>query len=130
MNVNRSFVSRKRLLIAATIFLALCCFVYITRGFYFLVIRDHFGGDLVARWREQRYIYQGLYPYDIQEGSPFIDPAIGPIKSGFYPPWAFLSGFLLFPPVPLPVLRWYHAVLNLVALGSFRLSSWSTLWGA
>lgn len=95
--------------------LSILCFLYLIKGFYELTINAS-ASDLYARWKEQRYIYYGLYPYDITNGSPLIDSQLGAVTSGGYPAWAFFSGFIFFPPIPFELTRWYHALLNAISL--------------
>jgi Glycosyltransferase family 87 len=89
---------------------------YFIKGFYHLTLDKKGAIDLVFRWKEQQYIYRGLYPYDVRGGSPNIDPAIGAVESGGYPPWAFFTGFIFVPGVSLNLARYYFAALNLVSL--------------
>ncbi|WP_193880566.1 glycosyltransferase family 87 protein [Coleofasciculus sp. LEGE 07092] len=89
---------------------------YLTQGFYSLTIAENGANDLLARWQEQQYIYRGIYPYAARAGSPDIVPAIGAIKSGGYPPWAFFSGFFFLPPLNWQLTRFYHGILNLISL--------------
>jgi Glycosyltransferase family 87 len=89
---------------------------YIIKGFYHLTIDRQGAIDLLYRWKEQQYIYRGLYPYDIREGSLKIDPQIGAIESGGYPPWAFFTGFFFVPGFSLELTRFYFAILNAIAL--------------
>ena len=105
-----------KIIFGLSLILSLLCFAYLIRGFYYLIIDKIGAGDLHSRWQEQQYIYRGLYPYDIKKGSLFIDPTIGPITSGGYPPWAFFSGFIFFPLISFELTRWYHALLNTISL--------------
>ncbi|MEA5620703.1 glycosyltransferase 87 family protein [Cronbergia sp. UHCC 0137] len=95
---------------------SLLCIFYLTRGFYYLIVDEIGAKDLYSRWIEQQYIYRGLYSYDITEGSPLVDPQLGPVRSGGYPPWAFFSGFIFFPPISWELTRWYHGLLNTISL--------------
>lgn len=95
--------------------LSIFCFLYLIIGFYKLIINAQ-STDLYTRWKEQRYIYYGLYPYDITNGSPLIDPQLGAVTSGGYPAWAFFSGFIFFPPIPFELTLWYHVLLNAISL--------------
>lgn len=117
----------ENILFLITIFLILLSLVYFLKGFYNLTLDKKGAQDLFERWKEQQYIYQGQYPYDVGETIQ-IDPKIGFIHSGGYPPWAFFTGFLLVPPIPWDLTRIYYALLNFVslvilALFSFRLGS-------
>ncbi|MEA5577801.1 glycosyltransferase 87 family protein [Anabaena sp. UHCC 0451] len=106
-----------KIIFCLSLVLTLLCLVYFTRGYYYLVLDKHLGaGDLYSRWKEQQYIYRGLYPYDITKNSPFIDPQLGRVMSGGYPPWAFFSGLIFFPPISFELTRWYHALLNTISL--------------
>ncbi|MEA5583200.1 glycosyltransferase 87 family protein [Nodularia harveyana UHCC-0300] len=110
-------VTSQKIIFWLSIILTLLCLVYFIRGYYYLIVDKQLGaGDLYSRWKEQQYIYRGLYPYDITEGSPFIDSQLGPVMSGGYPPWAFFSGLIFFPPISFEVTRWYHAFLNSISL--------------
>jgi hypothetical protein len=90
--------------------------VYLSKGFYNLVIDPKEADDLFLRWQEQQYIYRGLYPYDVKAGSSYVDPDIGAVTSGGYPPWSFFTGFLFFPNISWELTRWYHVFLNIIAL--------------
>lgn len=46
-----------------------------------------------------------------------INAELGRIRSGGYPPWAFLTGFFMFPPISSTLTRFYHVFLNLISLG-------------
>ncbi|MBD2279240.1 MAG: DUF2029 domain-containing protein [Dolichospermum sp. DEX189] len=105
-----------KIIFGLSIVLTILCFAYFSRGFYYLIIDESGAGDLHSRWQEQQYIYRGLYPYDITKNSPLIDPRIGAITSGGYPPWAFFSGFIFFPPISFDLTRWYHGFLNTISL--------------
>lgn len=97
----------------ALFFLAL---VYLVKGFYTLAFDSSREGarDLLERWKEQQYIYRGIYPYDMNPAE--IDPQLGKLRSGGYPPWAFFTGFWIFPPIDWTLTRFYHAFLNLLSL--------------
>jgi hypothetical protein len=105
-----------KIIFGLSIVLTILCFAYFSRGFYYLIIDESGAGDLHSRWQEQQYIYRGLYPYDITKNSPLIDPRIGAITSGGYPPWAFFSGLIFFPPISFDLTRWYHGFLNTISL--------------
>jgi hypothetical protein len=105
-----------KIIFALSTVLTILCFTYFIKGFYYLLIDEIGAKDLYSRWQEQQYIYRGLYPYDIITGSPLIDPKIGAITSGGYPPWAFFSGFIFLPPIPWELTRWYHGFLNTISL--------------
>ena len=59
---------------------------------------------------------EGLYPYDVTKDSPNIIPEIGAINSGGYPPWAFFTGFIFFPPISWQLTRFYHLLLNILSI--------------
>jgi len=107
---------KEKVLFFLSILLILLSLAYFIKGFYHLTLDKKGAIDLVFRWKEQQYIYRGLYPYDIRIGSPNIDPAIGAIESGGYPPWAFFTGFIFVPGIPLNLARYYFAALNLISL--------------
>lgn len=104
------------ILLILTVFLFSLCLAYLCKGFYTLVFdSSSLGGrDLLERWKEQQYIYSRIYPYRV---SPkMIDPQLGKIRSGGYPPWSFFTGFLVFPPISWTATRFYHAFLNILSL--------------
>jgi len=71
--LKRLGLERENIILILSIVLSLVCLIYLTRGFYHLLIDDKIGPeDLFARWKEQQYIYRGLYPYDVRPGSPLI----------------------------------------------------------
>ena len=109
-------LTQEKLWFGLAIVLLLLSLVYLLKGFYHLTLDKKGAIDLVYRWKEQQYIYQGLYPYDLRKGSPNIDPSIGDIRSGGYPPWAFFTGFFLIPGLSLNFTRFYFAILNLISL--------------
>ena len=106
----------ERIFLLISILLILLSLAYLIRGFYYLTIADNGAVDLFARWQEQQYIYRGIYPYDVRVGSPYVDPEIGAIQSGGYPPWAFFTGFIFLPPISWQLTRLYHAFLNFFSL--------------
>lgn len=95
----------------------LLSFAYLTKGFYTLIFDYSKEGarDLLERWREQQYIYNRIYPYGMNWKQ--IIPEIGVIHSGGYPPWAFFTGFFIFPPLSWTLTRYYQGLLNLLSLG-------------
>ena len=84
------------------------------------------GVDLHRRWLEHRYFWQRQNPYDVlgtslgleSEGSrdASINPEIGPLVDGAYPPWSFTTGVVLVPPISWQAVRIYFSFLNLIAL--------------
>lgn len=108
--------------------LGLLAIAYFAKGFYYLALDPTGAKDLFLRWVEQQYIYRGYYPYDITSASPFIDPQVGAVTSGGYFPWSFFTGFFLVPPLPFPLIRLYHVLLNLgsvfiLGIFAYRLGS-------
>jgi len=99
-----------------TIMLLILSLAYLFKGFYTLGIDQNpvAARDLFERWKEQQYIYLGIYPYQMTAYE--INPILGKINSGGYPPWAFFTGFLMFPNIPWPLTRFYHVFLNLISL--------------
>ncbi|MTJ49317.1 hypothetical protein [Dolichospermum sp. UHCC 0259] len=59
----------EKIIFCLSIILSVICFVYLTKGYYYLIIDKQGAWDLHSRWQEQQYIYRGLYPYDITKGS-------------------------------------------------------------
>ncbi len=116
MKSKLSAFKQERVILFVSILLISISLIYLATGFYDLVIVKDLAVDLVSRWKEQQYIYQGVYPYDAMKGSPNIIPEIGVINSGGYFPWSFFTGFVFFPPIPLQLTRLYHALLNLVSI--------------
>ncbi len=112
MKQLKAFSQRKRILSIICILLILLGLIYLSAGFYDLLINQDKAFDLLLRWKEQQYIYQGVYPYDAMKGSPNIIPEIGVIDSGGYPPWSFFTAFIFFPPISWELTRIYHALLN------------------
>ena len=116
MKLRKSVFKRERILFIISILLIFVSFIYFALGFYDLLITKDRAFDLFSRWQEQQYIYRGLYPYDAMKGSPNIIPEIGVIDSGGYPPWAFFTGFVFFPPISWELTRFYHLILNIVSI--------------
>jgi hypothetical protein len=117
MKANTFKAKSDIILFFIAIFLILLSLSYFTKGFYNLIFDNNNGArDLLERWKEQHYIYHGFYPYDIREDSPNINPEIGPIDSGGYPPWAFFTGFLFIPRISWQTTRLYFALLNLISV--------------
>lgn len=124
IGINHQKKINHYLILILTIVLLLLASIYLIKGFYTLTLVDlkqDGAKDLFSRWQEQQYIYQGLYPYDINKDSPNLDPNIGPITSGGYLPWSFFTGFFLIPKISWPAIRIYHAFLNFIALGVISL---------
>lgn len=96
--------------------LFLIAFAYLVKGFYHLMLDPNNPVDLVLRWKEQQYIYRGVYSYDVTIDSPNFDPRIGEIASGGYPPWAFFTGLIFIPAISLKATRFYFAILNLISI--------------
>lgn len=106
----------KQIILLLTLIVGLLGLSYLVRGFYVLTLHDLGGKDLYSRWQEQLYIYRGVFPYSAIEGSPLVEPDLGPIRSSGYLPWSFFAGFVLLPPISFEMLRWYHALLNFISL--------------
>jgi hypothetical protein len=105
------------ILLLVTLLLMVLSVAYLAKGFYNLAIAHREGAkDLFERWQEQQYIYRGIYPYDAVEGSALVDPAIGPVRSGGYLPWSFLTGVFFITKISWPATRLYHVLLNFIAL--------------
>jgi hypothetical protein len=106
-------------LIVLILTLSLCflSLAYLFKGFYTLAIDQNpdAARDLFERWKEQQYIYLGIYPYNMSLSE--IYPSLGKVTSGGYPPWAFFTGLFIFPNIASTTTRFYHVFLNLVSLG-------------
>ena len=119
------WANQDKILFILSIILLAVSFIYFVKGFHSLVLQNsNSAQDLFSRWQEQSYIYQGHYPYDINRKSPDVDPAIGPVTSGGYPPWAFFTNFILIPRISWQSTRWYFALLNLISLGIVAIFSY------
>ncbi|MGJ5628764.1 glycosyltransferase 87 family protein [Nostoc sp. CALU 1950] len=116
MKPSHNFFNGRNIILFVSTILSLLCLAYFTKGFYHLIFDPTGAKDLHSRWQEQQYIYRGLYPYDMRKDSPQIIAELGPIISGGYPPWAFFTGFVVFPPISWELTRWYHAFLNIISL--------------
>jgi hypothetical protein len=119
MFLNKALILGKKqpILSILTLIFALIALAYLTKGFYTLAFDGSPSGarDLLERWKEQQYIYLGIYPYRMNPAD--INPELGRIRSGGYPPWAFFTGFLMFPPISWTLTRFYQVFLNLISLG-------------
>jgi hypothetical protein len=125
MKANLAQEKLDKFLLFIAIFLILLSLAYFGKGFYNLIFDQGDGArDLLERWQEQQYICRGFYPYNITENSPYIDPQIGVIRSGGYPPWAFFTGFFLVPCISWGATRVYFALLNLIAIAILAVFSY------
>ncbi|WP_260441952.1 glycosyltransferase 87 family protein [Microcystis aeruginosa] len=119
MFLNKAIIfwKKKPILSILTLIFAWLAFAYLAKGFYTLAFDSSPSGarDLLERWQEQQYIYLGIYPYRMNPAD--INAELGRIRSGGYPPWAFLTGFFMFPPISSTLTRFYHVFLNLISLG-------------
>ncbi|MGB6302059.1 MAG: glycosyltransferase family 87 protein [Rivularia sp. (in: cyanobacteria)] len=116
MKLKKTIFKRDNILLLSSIILIILTLSYFSTGFYDLTINQNTAVDLFSRWQEQQYIYRGLYPYDAMKGSPNVIPEIGTINSGGYPPWAFFTGFIFFPPISWELTRFYHLILNVLSI--------------
>jgi Glycosyltransferase family 87 len=106
--------------------LGLGAMLYQMRG-YSLFFAPSGAVDLKQRWIEQQYVFRGQNPYDVTyhvfgvgqkpwgQRDAAVDEQIGVPDSGGYPPWAFVSGALLF------AGDWPTARLLYAALAAFAL---------
>lgn len=117
LNKAMIFAKKQPILSILTLIFAWLAFAYLAKGFYTLAFDSSPSGarDLLERWQEQQYIYLGIYPYRMNPAD--INAELGRIRSGGYPPWAFLTGFFMFPPISSTLTRFYHVFLNLISLG-------------
>jgi len=117
LNKAMIFAKKQPILSILTLIFAWLSVAYLAKGFYTLAFDSSPSGarDLLERWQEQQYIYLGIYPYRMNPAD--INAELGKIRSGGYPPWAFLTGFFMFPPIYSTLTRFYHVFLNLISLG-------------
>lgn len=117
LNKAMIFAKKQPILSILTLIFAWLAVAYLAKGFYTLAFDSSPSGarDLLERWQEQQYIYLGIYPYRMNPAD--INAELGKIRSGGYPPWAFLTGFFMFPPIYSTLTRFYHVFLNLISLG-------------
>jgi hypothetical protein len=94
---------------------------YQTYGLYCLVVdmTTAFPMDLRVRWNEQRHLYSMV---GVEVPDP--GPAASPMARGVmghrlvsYPPWTYTTNVLFFPPIEWQAVRYYHALLNVLAMG-------------
>jgi hypothetical protein len=111
-------VNFDKLLFILSVVLFVIAAIYLTKGFYILLLSSDQVNpqDLFTRWQEQQYIYHQQYPYYARVGSKNIIPEIGPIISGGYFPWSFFTGFFLVPNISWPLVRIYYTFLNIICL--------------
>lgn len=117
--INVPQPTKKRVLWICSFLLIGLSIVYLGKGFYdaLFVYNDEAVKDLWARWLEQQYIYQGQYPYYARPTKPInVIEELGPVISGGYPPWAFLTGFLFVPNFSWQATRYYYVFLNIISL--------------
>jgi hypothetical protein len=73
------------------------------------------GTDFFFRWQEIQYVFRGIDPRDVVQGVAPVDGAVG--RPQFtYPPWSYVLGSVLVPPVPAAVALPWFAVLNFAGL--------------
>jgi hypothetical protein len=111
------FHKKQTILLILSFILFFMGLAYLAKGFYLLA----FDGsperpiDLLARWTEQQYIYLKTYPYYMDSAA--IDPRLGRVESGGYPPWAFFTGFFIFPNISWTLTRFHQLLLNILSIG-------------
>ncbi|WP_245602863.1 hypothetical protein [Gloeothece verrucosa] len=112
-----SLGKKQPILLILTLLLTFLAITYLSKGFYNLAFDGSPRGarDLLERWKEQQYIYLNTYPYGMDRAD--INPILGRIRSGGYPPWAFFTGFFVFPNISWGLIRAYHVLLNFLFLG-------------
>jgi hypothetical protein len=126
-------------LFVACIILLLAGLAGVGSGFHRMVFAQGFGSDLHKRWREQSCIRMGINPFALYktpgeaiipspevttESAPVVPPRA--MHPGGYPPWSYLTGFLLVPPIAFQSVRIYFALLNLAALAVTLCWVWRT----
>ena len=106
---------KQKIIFILMITLLILSLLYLSKGFYNLMFeQSRFGArDLFERWKEQQYIYLKTYPYNLNPSK--INPKLGKVWSGGYPPWAFFTGFFFFPNITWSLTRYYHGLLNLAS---------------
>jgi hypothetical protein len=126
INVPQS--TKKRVLWICSFLLIGLSIAYLGKGFYYALFVYDFESakDLWARWLEQQYIYQGQYPYYARPTRPTnVIEELGPVISGGYPPWSFLTGFLFVPNISWQATRFYYVLLNIISLIVLAIFSYS-----
>ncbi len=111
------FWKKRSILLISTFILLGISLAYLGKGFYMLAFAgsQEGAGDLLERWKEQQYIYLNTYPYYMDSAD--IDPRLGKVISGGYPPWAFFTGFFIFPNISWTLTCFYQVFLNILSLG-------------
>ncbi len=71
--------------------------------------------DFRQRWFEIRHFYRGINPYDVMHGGAEALEGVPCIYIGGYPPWSYILGGFVIPPVNAHAAL---AVFTLVQLGS------------
>lgn len=126
--INVPQPTKKRVLLICSFLLIGLSIAYLGKGFYhaLFVYDTESAKDLWARWLEQQYIYQGEYPYYARPNKPTnVIEGLGPVFSGGYPPWAFLTGFLFVPNFSWQTTRFYYVLLNIISLIVLAIFSYS-----
>ncbi|MEM7308664.1 MAG: glycosyltransferase family 87 protein [Planctomycetota bacterium] len=124
-------------LVALTCLLAGMALLYAARGVAHLVAGEG-AGDLRIRWSAQRYAFDRQNPYDVQERvwalqegraaaavARRVEPRSDLGAPGVVgdPPWAFVSGAVLYG-APWPEVRWIFAGVSLAALAVLGRWAW------
>jgi hypothetical protein len=115
---------------AATAFLIVMGTAYLVNGLQHITARE-FAGDLLNQWHTQRYVSNGINPYDV--GILFLKLELTPseeerikhlnaihlqeIMPVVYPPWAYVTNMLLLVPDNFRVTQFIFATLSVAALG-------------
>lgn len=125
--INVPQPTKKRVLWICSFLLIGLSIAYLGKGFYHLIFVNDIESakDLWARWLEQQYIYYGHYPYYARPNTPNVIEELGPVRSGGYPPWAFLTGFFFVPNFSWQTTRFYHGLLNIISLIVLAIFSYS-----
>lgn len=101
--------------------MSLATLLYCGKGFYHLTIFAPGGGDLRARWVEQRYVFSGRNPTEmglaVNAGTATPEMYLPGMEAagGGYPPWAYFTGAIFLWPSWMGT-RYYFALLDIVSL--------------
>lgn len=121
--------TRIRILNFAAIILMILGLAEVLFGLWQLTFSNGFADDLHKRWSEQVCVLRGLDPSSLYKVQSMATPSQTErlerisdsrevrVVAGGYPPWSYLTGFLLAPPFDsFYQTRFYAAILNFLAL--------------
>ncbi|ACK70420.1 hypothetical protein PCC7424_1990 [Gloeothece citriformis PCC 7424] len=113
MKPKKIFWDENKTILALSVILACFSFAYLSKGFYHLLISDIGAKDLFSRWQEQQSISYHIRQHLTQN---FLSEPPKNTVFSIYPPWAWIVGLFIFPPIPFEMLRLYYALLNIISL--------------